>query len=207
MRVSLRVLGLATAVVAMAAAAPASASPAPSGERILGKTVIEPAYDSMSSGSLRYLLTPMGAPDPVKSNPRAAAPIYLPVYPTGSNVGTLNCQDVPVENCPDHGPAVAGAAAAIMPSVYGNGVIGHDHLMAPPASHGDFNIAWVPTLVLFTQTRFVTHITTEAQIDAMKDAGKVIEVPLDGSHGTPNLTFTCAVVSAAVYARATPWTS
>jgi hypothetical protein len=33
--------------------------------------------------------------------------------------GTLLCQDVPQENCPDHGPAVAGAAAAIMAKVYG----------------------------------------------------------------------------------------
>jgi hypothetical protein len=60
---------------------------------------------------------------------------YLPVYPTGSTVGTLLCQDVPQENCPDHGP------------------------------------------------------------------GQAIEVALDRTHGTPNLTFHCSVVSAAVYAR------
>jgi len=28
--------------------------------------------------------------------------------------------------------------------VYSGGVMGHDHLMAGPASGGDFNIAWEP---------------------------------------------------------------
>jgi hypothetical protein len=34
--------------------------------------------------------------------------------------------------------------------LYAKGVLGHDHLMAGPASHGDFNVAWEPILVLFT---------------------------------------------------------
>ena len=37
-------------------------------------------------------------------------PIYLPVSPSGSTVGTLNCEDLPVENCPDRGPLVAFTA-------------------------------------------------------------------------------------------------
>src|SRR5690242_4928470 len=132
------------------------ASSGPSGERIIGGsgahggTVVEPVYDDMT-GAIRYVSTPRGTPDPVKSNPIAAAPFYLPVYPVGSSVPgsfTLNCLDVPTENCPDHGSAVAAAAQAIMPNVYSGGVIGHDHLMAGPGSHGDFNVAWVPTLVL-----------------------------------------------------------
>ncbi len=89
----------------------------------VGGTVVEPVYDDMT-GAIRYVSTPRGTPDPVKSNPIAAAPFYLPVYPVGSSVPatfTLNCLDVPVENCPDHGAAVAGAAQAIIPSVYGGG--------------------------------------------------------------------------------------
>jgi hypothetical protein len=35
---------------------------------------------------------------------------------------------------------------------------------------------------------------------------EVILVPLDGSNGTPNLTFHCSVISASVYNHATPWT-
>jgi hypothetical protein len=203
-------------------AAIAFASSAPSGERVVGGTgvnghggtVIEPVYDDMT-GALRYVSTPRGTPDPVKSPPIAAAPFYLPVYPVGSSVPntfTLNCLDVPAENCPDHGPAVAGAAQAIMGSIlgaaspYAHGVIGHDHLMAGPGSHGDFNVAWVPTLVLFTNSAAAnTHITLLSQINAMKDSGDVILVPLDGSNGTPNLTFHCSVISAAVYANGTPW--
>jgi hypothetical protein len=206
------------ALVALAAGVAAVwASSGPTGEVIVGGngvhggTVIEPVYDDMT-GAIRYVSTPRGAPDPVKSNPIAAAPIYLPVYPAGSTVGTsftLNCLDTTAtttENCPDHGPGVAGAAQAIMPTVYGGGVIGHDHLMAGPASHGDFNVAWVPVLVLFTNSAAAnTHITLLSQITALRKSGDVIEVPLDGTNGTPNLTFHCSVVSATVYDHGTPF--
>jgi hypothetical protein len=196
-RVSAILVGAVMVLAAMAVPS-ASASSIPSGEVVVGKTVVEPVYDDMT-GAIRYVSTPMGAPDPVKSNPIASAPFYLPVYPVGSSVGTLVCQDIPVENCPDHGPAIAGAAQAIMSSVYGVGVLGHDHLMSGPGSGGDFNVAWVPTLILFTSAAAANqHLITDAQVDAAVDSGQAIEVPL------PQLTFTCAVVSAAVYARGTP---
>ena len=191
---------LAVAVVALApmGTTAASASSTPSGEVVVGRTVIEPAYDSMT-GAIKYLLTPMGAPNPVKSNPISWAPIYIPVYPVDSTVGTLLCQHTPVENCPDHGPLVAGGAALIDPIVYGDGVMGHDHLMAGPASGGDFNIAWEPILVLFTSKAAAnTHLITKAQVDAAVTSGAAFEVPL------PPLTFNCSVVSQAVYARGTP---
>lgn len=198
------VLVSAVTVALVAGSVVGFASSLPSGERIVGHTVIEPVYDDMT-GAIRYVSTPMGAPDPVKSNPIASAPFYLPVYPAGASVGTLNCEDVPVENCPDHGAAVAGAAAAIMPSVYGGGVIGHDHLMAGPGSGGDFNIAWVPTLVLFTPNATVRHLILLKDVMAAVSSGDAILVPLDGSHGTPNLTFHCSVVSGAVYAIGAPF--
>ena len=200
----------ASALLAGLSAVPAAASSLPSGERIVGGTashggtVIEPVYDDMT-GQIRYVSTPRGTPDPVNSNSVAAAPFYLPVYPAGSTVPTLNCQDVPAENCPDHGPAVAGLAQALEPGVYGGGVIGHDHLMAGPGSHGDFNVAWVPTLVLFTPGAAITHITTLAQLNALIASGDVITVPLDGTNGFPNLTFHCSVVTAAVYAQGRPF--
>ena len=200
----------ASALLAGLSAVPAAASSLPSGERIVGGTaahggtVIEPVYDDMT-GQIRYVSTPRGTPDPVNSNPVAAAPFYLPVYPAGSTVPTLNCQDVPAENCPDHGPAVAGLAQALEPGVYGGGVIGHDHLMAGPGSHGDFIVAWVPTLVLFTPGAAITHITTLAQLNALIASGDVITVPLDGTNGFPNLTFHCSVVTAAVYAQGRPF--
>ena len=192
-------------------ALPAAADSLPSGERIVGGngshggTVVEPVYDDMT-GQIRYVSTPRGTAQPVPTNPRATAPFYLPVYPAGATIGaTLNCQDVPVENCPDHGPKVAAAAAAIDPLVYGGGVIGHDHLMAGPGSGGDFNVAWVPTLVLFAPGAAITHITTLTQLTGLINSGAVFTVPLDGTNGTPNLTFHCSVVSAAVYAHGTPF--
>ena len=114
---------------ALAFALPAAANPAPgpSGEMLHGGrgtnggTVVEPVYNDIT-GAISYVSTPRGTPNPVNSNPRAAAPFYLPVYPTNSTVPlnfTLNCQDTAgaplntVENCPDHGPAVAAAVQAI----------------------------------------------------------------------------------------------
>jgi hypothetical protein len=205
-----------SAAVAGLWALPAAADSLPSGERIVGGngshggTVVEPVYDDMT-GQIRYVSTPRGTAQPLPTNPRATAPFYLPVYPLGASVPTLNCQDVPVENCPDHGPAVAAAAQAIEHAIFGNnsvyagGVLGHDHLMAGPGSHGDFNVAWVPTLVLFTPGAAITHITTLDQLNMLLGSHAVFTVPLDGTNGTPNLTFHCSVVSAAVYAHGTPF--
>jgi hypothetical protein len=207
---SLSILGMAVT------AAPGSTSNIPSGQVTVGRATltttatgfaytggggtVEPAYDS-AHGSPIYLLTPTGA----KPHPNAhnVAPLYIPVYPVGSGIDstTLNCTHRPADNCPDHGFAVAGGAAAIMPSVYGGGVLGHDHLAGIASTGGDFNVLWEPTLVLFTSaSASTTHITTLAQITAALAAGQIIEVPL------PQLDFNCASVSAAVYNHGTPVT-
>ena len=224
---------VALAVSAFALPAAASPAPGPSGEILHGGsgphggTVVEPVYNDIT-GAIRYVSTPRGVPHPVKTNPRATAPFYLPVYPTSSMVPlnfTLNCQDTAgpplntVENCPDHGPAVAAAVQAIAATftapftdIYAGGVAGHDHLMGGPGTQkngGDFNVAWVPTLVIFTNAAAANvHITTLAQITADVNATPpdAILVPLDGSNGTPNLTFHCSVVPASVYNTGTPFT-
>jgi hypothetical protein len=190
-----------------------------------GGQVIEPVYNDIT-GEITYVSTPRGTPNPVNSNPKAAAPIYLPVYPISSTVplnNTLNCQDTvgaplnTVENCPDHGPGVAAAVQAIAATftapftdIYGGGVAGHDHLLAPPGTKkygGDFNVAWVPTLVIFTNAAAANvHVTKLAQITADVTNHDAIAVPLDGNNGTPNLTFHCSVVPASVYNNSTPFT-
>lgn len=194
------IVSLALAVVAGAllATAPVASATAvlPSGEHQVGQSTIEPAYDDMN-GQIVYLLTPDHVADPVHSNNSSWAPLYIVLYPNGSTVGTLNCMGIP-GNCPDHDGAVAGAAMAIMPSVYSVGVIGHDHLVATPGSGGDFNIAWHVYLVLFTDPSFVNnHITTLSELDSALGAGQVIEVP------TP-IVFHCTVVNHAVYDHGTP---
>ena len=179
------------------AAASAAADPIPSGERLLGQSVLEPVYDDEQAGVIGFVSTPLHAP--LKANPRAWAPFFVPVYPVGSTVGAVLCQHMPVDNCPDHGPGIAGAAAAIRPAVYGGGVIGHDHLMDFPGG-ADFDIAWEPILVLFTSKAAANeHLLTDAQIEAAVARGDAIEVPV------PQETFHCARVSAAVWARATPF--
>jgi hypothetical protein len=93
---------------------------------------------------------------------------------------------------------------ATVPSVYGGGVWGHDHILtAPPpgspSAGGDFNIAWLPVVVLFTDLQFASnHITTLAQLNDAIARGEVMTVPL------PALTFNCSPVASAPYAIATP---
>jgi hypothetical protein len=192
-------MGVLTAVLLLAAPIASATSTLPSGEHTVGQSTVEPAYNDMN-GQIVYILTPNHAPFPVNSNNRSWAPLYIVLYPAGSTVGTLNCMGVP-GNCPDHDGEVAGAATAIMPGVYGSDptkVIGHDHLLAAPASGGDFNIAWQVYLVLFTNASFVNqHITTLSALTNASGLGEVIEVP------TP-IVFHCSVVPAAVYNGGTP---
>ena len=80
-----------------------------------------------------------------------------------------------------------------------------------PGSGGDFNVASVPTLVLFTNPAAAnTHIATLTQLTAMIASKDVMTVPLNGTPfdgvPLPNLTFHCSVVFAAVYARGVPFT-
>jgi hypothetical protein len=198
----LTLLAAITAMVLGAGISAAGAGSVPSGERQVGQSVLEPVYNDEQAGTIGYVSTPLKAPTVVKANPAAWSPFFVPVYPTTSTVGTLLCMHLPTDNCPDHGPGIAEAAAAIMPNVYGpsdgSGVLGHDHLMDFPGG-ADFNVAWEPILVLFTSTAAANeHLLTDAQIEAAVEAGRAIEVPL------PQLTFHCAAVSARVYALGTP---
>jgi hypothetical protein len=175
----------------------AYASALPTGERSVPAGTLEPVYDAAHEGRIGYILTPEKAP--MHAPPVAWAPIYVPVYPVGTTAATtFSCMHIPVENCPSHGDAVAGAADVIMHSVYGDGVLGHDHVLDFP-SGDDFNFAWEPVLVLFTSKAAADqHLLTDAAILAARDAGQVVLVPV------PALTFNCAVVSSALWNRATP---
>lgn len=184
--------------------APATASGAPTGEVTLGQSTIEPAYNA-ADGSLMYLLTPNKAP--MRAPAVTWAPLYIPVYPAsdaGLFPSPLNCMHLGGDNCPDHGPEVAGAAMAIMPGIYGAGVLGHDHVGDAPGG-SDFNFQWVPVLVLFTDPIAAqTRVTTDAGIAALVANHQAIEIRLDGTHGAPFSVFNCSVVSASVYSRGTP---
>ena len=178
--------------------APAS-NAVPSGERTFGQSTVEPAYDDQT-GSLVYLLTPDKSPFPTKSNAHAVAPLYLVEYPPGTTVTGFNCAGVP-GNCPDHDGEVASVAVGMKPAVYGTNVgliPGHDHLVAPPASGGDFNVAWEVVEVLFTnKAAGNTRLTTEQQIDDAVTHGDAIKVDL-------GFAFHCSVVPAVVYWKGTP---
>jgi hypothetical protein len=190
------VIACAVGIVAALAASPALAGGIPTGEVRLGQSLIEPAYDDIS-GNIIYLLTPEKSPFPTDTSTHAVAPLWLVEYPTGSTVGTLNCMGVP-GNCPDHDAAVAGAAMVIMPSVYGGGTIGHDHLVAPQGHQGDFNIAWDVHEVLFTSKAAAnTHLTTLAAVNNAIANHSAIVVDL-------GFAFHCSIVSAAAYNQGTP---
>jgi hypothetical protein len=168
------------------------------GHFVGGGGAIEPAYDD-TTGGVVYIQTPNNVP--VHPNNHNVAPLYLVVYPAGSGIdpSTLNCAHVPADNCPDHGPAVAGAVMSIEPSVYGAGVLGHDHLIGIASTGGDFNVIWEPTLVVFKSVQAaMQHVTTLAQINALFAAGEAFPVAV------PPLDFHCSAVSAAAYQRGSP---
>lgn len=183
--------------VAALASVPGPGQVIPSGQRVFHQSTLEPVYDDEHAGAIGFVSTPMNAP--LKANPKAWSPIYIVVYPTTSAVTTpLLCQDVPVENCPEHGPVIAGLAQQKEPGVYGAGVRGHDHLMDYPGG-ADFDVAWEPVVVLFTNSAAADHqLLTDAEIQAAVNAGDAIEVRL------PSAAFHCAAVAPALWQRATP---
>jgi len=191
-------IALLLAMGALVAGATNAAAQVPSGERLLGHTAIEPAYDDRT-GHLIYLMTPSGARSAAHANPQAISPLYLIVYPNSAAdaVGVMNCAHAGGDNCPDHGPGIAALAQSTVPAVYGNGVWGHDHIV--DGRGGDeFNVDWGVVVVLFTNAPAArAHITTETQLDAAIDAGTVLTIET-------SITLHANVVSGATYARGTP---
>jgi hypothetical protein len=175
----------------------------PTGEHIVGKAAIEPAFNA-DTGEIMYLLTPEKAPLPSKANGMATSPLYLVEYPAGSTAagtGHLDCEGLP-GNCPDHDGLVAGFAVQNMPSVYGNGdPLGHDHVADPPGKP-DFNVAWEVIEILFTDQgkndgAINTRLTTDTAIMAAIQNGDAQPYDL-------GFAFNCSVVSPAVYWAGTP---
>lgn len=179
----------------------------PSGERAVGNTVIEPAYDDIT-GAIVYLhtpnqLAPLGS-HPFGGNQHAAAPLYIVVYPQGTNL-TLNCMGV-AGNCPDHDGAIAGIATNLESATYGADptvVPGHDHLVGVANTGGDFNAPWHVYVELFTSPSAVTHITTLAQLQHAWATGAILTTN-SGMGVDTGITFICGVVSQAAYAAGTP---
>jgi hypothetical protein len=188
------------------------ASGVDSGQRAFGQSEVEPALDD-SNGNAIYLLTPLKNPFPSKANPRATAPMYLPMYPLSSTVpaSDLNCQPT---NC-DHSNVLPfpesdyGALSGSDPAcVDFNGgspcspVKGHDHLVGVASTGGDFNQAWHVELVVFTHAAFLdgkinTRITTLSQIQALVNSG-------DAFIADTPVTFNCSVASEQTYEIGTP---
>lgn len=186
-----------------------AAASMPTGERMHGQAVIEPAYDDIT-GQLVYLqtpiqLAPLSPTNPIDNvNQHAAAPLYLIVYPHGTP-GIFNCMGAP-GNCPDHAGVVAFLATQLFPTVYGSDpahVPGHDHLVGVARTGGDFNAPWHVYLEFFTSTDAVTHSATLAQLQAAWASG-AIATSQSGMGLDTGITFVCAVVSSASYLTGTP---
>ena len=192
----------ALAAAAFAALPHAGAAAVPSGEVVFANDRVEPVYNDLD-GSFGYLLTPASAV--VNPNAHTVAEIYVVLYPTdvATAIGPVICQHQPADNCPDHGPALSGLAEATKPTVYANGVWGHDHLAALPTAGrvggAEFAIDWIPVAVVFNTIEAAsTHITTLSQLNDARARGLVTEIPL------PDATFHGSPVPATVYARGTP---
>jgi hypothetical protein len=201
-------LALAVGIFVAGASAGNKPVPPPTGERAHAQSVLESVFNAENYGEIGYINTPNGTQHPVPSNPKSWSPIFVVEYPKGSTINTggtgatgpLSCWHMPTENCPSHGNALAGAAASIMPSVYGAGALGHDHVMDFHGADG-WNVAWEPILVLFTNSAAAnTRLLTETQIANAVTAGNAMEVPL------PSAAFHCSQVSESVWALSTPLT-
>lgn len=188
--------GLLTGTLAIATVGGvAMAAGVPSGQRVLGQSVVEPVYDADHAGTVAFISTPQHAG--LHSDATAQEPLYLPVYPTGSTVGSLICPHTPVDTCPDHGPGIAGLAQSLAPGVYAGGVIGHDHVAQLRGA--GFHVSLEPIVVLFTSKAAADeHLTTRATIDAAIARGDAVTVPLEAAalHGEQ--------VSSQVWSLATP---
>jgi hypothetical protein len=200
-----RTAAVASAMVALLPVV-ATAETVPSGERMVGQTSIEPAYDD-STGGFVYLLTPdqlapLGS-HPFGGSQQAAAPLFIVVYPPGTS-GIFDCMGVP-GNCPDHDGVIAGVATGLKPTVYGtvpSAVPGHDHLVGIASTRGDFNVPWHVYVELFTSPSAVTHITTLSQLQAAWRSGAVMATN-SGKGVDTGITFICGVVSQATYEAGT----
>jgi hypothetical protein len=167
------------------------------GEKLQANSVINVLYDwdVGENGPVVYASRPMGpARWPEHNSDQPVNFIYVVVYPVGSTVTGLMCYDTPNETCPDHGPEISAGAMQANPTVYGGGVLGHDHMSPQRAAHAS------ATFVLFTNKAAAnTHITTRAQVQAAVAAGNAFILPV------PDLTFHNAPVDGRLYELATPW--
>jgi hypothetical protein len=206
-RVNKRVLWLTTGFVAFLFPVGVLAASLPSGEHAVGNTVIEPAYDD-STGGIVYLhtpnkLAPLGS-HPFGGNQHAAAPLYIVVYPSGTDL-TLNCMGVS-GNCPDHDGVIASVATGVESGTYGTdptAVPGHDHLVGVASTGGDFNVPWHVYVELFTSKAAVSHITTLSLLRAAWASGAILATP-SGQGVDTGITFICGVVSQAAYDAGQP---
>jgi hypothetical protein len=195
----------ALAATALMASGSVGADSLPTGQRVFHNNSLEPVYNAAKAGEIGFLMEPAGK---MNASQKAWAPIYVVVYPRDSTVAqstTFSCIHVAMgnDNCPSHGNAIAGLAMATEPGVYktgtgGDNVAGHDHLFDFPGGD-DFNIAWIPTVVLFKNKADANeHVLTDARIEQLKEAGKVDVIPLAAA------TFLCAVVPQRIWDMATP---
>ena len=190
-RAYFRVLAVLSAFAAMMMGAlPASATINwYSGMRAFGQVTVEPAVD-YSTGDQIFLLTPNNVPTPSGAAERSHAPLYLPLYPTGSAVpaSSLNCQPT---NC-NHIQS------------FGYPIKGHDHLVGKASTHGDFNVAWDVILVGFTPKGFgdgaINHrILTLTQLNAAIANHDVFTI-------NTGFSFNCSITSETTYLNGTPLT-
>lgn len=179
----------------MLLAAPASATTWYSGQRLLGRTSVEPAVND-ANGSEVFLLTPDSAP--TNANPVAHAPLYLVLYPNASTVPatSLNCVPTNCNHVPDFGP---------YDNTLYRGLKGHDHLVGLPHT-GDYNVAWDVYPVFFTPKGIADHaddtrILTLDQMWAAARAGDAVVVP------SIVLSFNCSATSVATYLMGTPYST
>ncbi len=208
---SRRVLAVGVAA-GLAALVPTASAQAPgpfSGQTAFGQSTVEPAIND-ANGSTVFLLTPGKVPFPSVSNPKASAPMFIPMYPATSTIdpATLNCQP---HNCdhlnvlpfPAPGYPNGGTTCTLFgfPAGACSLVKGHDHLIGVPPT-GDFNVAWHVILVVFTPQGVTdgainSRTLTLQELDTLVNSGDAFKIPT-------TITFNCSIVLLTVYLQGVP---
>lgn len=203
----LALVALVLVVAAPGAAAPAQGHKLPDwGERIAKQQVLIPFYDwdtgqtvmGSTPETCQYVNT--CAPGTAKLIPKhEVQPFYLVVYPMfDKGKIAVHCLHVPADNCPDHGPLVAAGAKELVPSVYGDGVLGHVHIGAGLESP-EYRVIASPVLVIFKTREAARHeVKTRKQINQLVKTHQAFLYPV------PQYMFINYVVPASLYANGKP---
>jgi hypothetical protein len=132
----------ASLILLTTAAGPGTAASTPSGQRSLGQSVLEPVYNDENAGQIGYIKQPEHvARRSTRTRRRGHPSSTWSSIRWGQRLQRRTVHALAGGQLPHSRAGNRCLAAATYPTVYGAGVIGHDHLMDFPGG-SDFTSPW-----------------------------------------------------------------